>query len=46
LDVCDRLLNNRIAETIKIDGNVIVEKGTMQFALGYDIAEKILVECL
>jgi Fe2+ transport system protein FeoA len=31
---------------IPAKGPVIVEKGTMQFALGYDIAEKILVECL
>ncbi|HHT37931.1 MAG TPA: DNA-directed RNA polymerase subunit beta [Mollicutes bacterium] len=29
LDVCERLLNNKIAETIKIDGEVIVEKGTL-----------------
>lgn len=31
---------------ISAKGPVIVEKGSMQFALGYDIAEKILVECL
>lgn len=29
LDVCERLINCRIAETIKVDGNVIVEKGTL-----------------
>ncbi len=29
LDVCDRLLNNRIAENIKVNGEVIVEKGTL-----------------
>ncbi|MFA5407206.1 MAG: DNA-directed RNA polymerase subunit beta, partial [Bacilli bacterium] len=29
LDICERLLNNRIAQTIKIDGKVIVEEGTV-----------------
>ena len=29
LDICERLLNNRIAETIKIDGKIIVEEGTV-----------------
>jgi DNA-directed RNA polymerase subunit beta len=29
LDICERLLNNRIAETIKVDGKVIVEEGTV-----------------
>lgn len=27
-------------------GSIIIERGTMQFALGYNIAEKILVERL
>lgn len=31
---------------IPAKGPVIVEKGSMQFALGYDITENILVECL
>jgi len=31
---------------IPAKGPIIVEKGAMQFALGYDIAEKILVERL
>jgi len=31
---------------ISAKGAIIVEKGAMQFALGYDIAEKILVERL
>ena len=29
LDVCERLINCTIAETIKVDGNIIVEKGTL-----------------
>ena len=29
LDICERLLNNRIAETIKVAGKVIVESGTV-----------------
>jgi len=29
LDVCERLINCRIAETIKVDGKTIVEKGTL-----------------
>ena len=29
LDICERLLNNKIAETIKVDGEVIVEEGTV-----------------
>ncbi|MDV3427998.1 MAG: ferrous iron transport protein A [Bacillota bacterium] len=31
---------------IPAKGPIIVEKGAMQFALGYDIAKNILVECL
>ncbi|MGI6329481.1 MAG: DNA-directed RNA polymerase subunit beta [Bacilli bacterium] len=29
LDVCERLLNNKIAQNIKIDGNIIVKKDTV-----------------
>ena len=29
LNVCERLLNNKIAENIKVDGKVILEKGTL-----------------
>ena len=29
LDVCERLINCRIAETIKVEGKTIVEKGTL-----------------
>ncbi|MEG2620503.1 MAG: DNA-directed RNA polymerase subunit beta [Bacilli bacterium] len=28
LDVCDRLLNQKLAEDIKVDGNIIAKKGT------------------
>ncbi|MDD2469730.1 MAG: DNA-directed RNA polymerase subunit beta, partial [Bacilli bacterium] len=38
LNVCERLLNNKIAETIKIDNEVIVEKGTL---ITKEILEKI-----
>lgn len=31
---------------IPAKGAIIVEKGVMEFALAYNIAEKILVECL
>ncbi|MDD2202820.1 MAG: DNA-directed RNA polymerase subunit beta [Bacilli bacterium] len=29
LDICERLLNNRIAQNIKVDGKIIVEEGTL-----------------
>ena len=38
LNVCERLLDCKIAETIKVDGNVIIEKGTL---ITKDILEKI-----
>jgi DNA-directed RNA polymerase subunit beta len=38
LDVCERLLNNKIAETIKVDGKVIIEEGTV---ITKELLEKI-----
>jgi|LSQX01.2.fsa_nt_gb DNA-directed RNA polymerase subunit beta len=38
LDVCERLLNNKIAEDIKVDGKLIVAKGTL---ITKDILEQI-----
>ncbi|MDD3304681.1 MAG: DNA-directed RNA polymerase subunit beta [Bacilli bacterium] len=29
LDICERLLNNRIAQNIKVNGKIIVEEGTL-----------------
>ena len=52
LNVCERLLGCKLAETIKVDGNVVAEKGTVidkkllatlkeVFANGYNLKETI-----
>ena len=44
LNVCDRLLNQKLAEDIKVDGKVVLEKGTKITNKELDILKPILAD--